>query len=140
MTSLRRKALVVLMGAIMGIAVVPSTSLARHDVVRARRVGPGDFRWRDSETGSSQTHLFSVPHRLKWRNPPNGVRHNVTFYREPRGVNVRNIGSLAPGETKARRIPRAGFYRYRCTIHSGFDQNGNCRGMCGRIRAHNSGS
>lgn len=136
MTSLRRKSLAVLLGAALGVALVPSSSLATHDVVRARRVGPGDFRWRDSETGSSQTHLFRTPHRLKWRNPSNGVRHDVTFYREPPGVNVRNIGNLAPGETKGRRIPEAGFYRYRCTIHSGFDQNGDCRGMCGRIRGH----
>jgi hypothetical protein len=138
-TSLRRKGLAVLLGAALGVALVPSTSLATHDVVRARRVGPGDFRWRDSETGSSQTHLFSTPHRLKWRNPSNGVRHDVTFYREPAGVNVRNIGNLAPGETKSRRIPRASGidrYRYRCTIHSGFDQDGICRGMCGRIVAH----
>jgi hypothetical protein len=60
-------------------------------------------------------------------------------YREPAGVNVRNIGSLAPGETKSRRIPDAtgtDYYRYRCTIHSGFDQEGRCRGMCGKITAH----
>ena len=96
-TSLRRKSILVLAGAVIGVAVMPSTSLATHDIVRARRVGPGDFRWRDSETASSQTHLLSTPHRLKWRNPSNGVRHDVTFYREPAGVNVRNIGSLAPG-------------------------------------------
>jgi len=138
-TSLRRKSILVLVGALIGVAVVPSTSLATHDVVRARRVGPGDFKWRDSETGSAQTHLFSTPHRLKWKNPSNGVRHDVTFYREPAGVNVRNIGNLAPGETKSRRIPDAtgtDYYRYRCTIHSGFDQEGRCRGMCGKITAH----
>jgi hypothetical protein len=135
-TSFRRKTLVLLMGAVVVVALVPSSSLASHDVVRARRVGPGDYRWRDSETGSSQTHLFSTPHRLKWRNPSNGVRHDVTFYRQPSGANVSNIGNLAPGETKARRISEPGFYRYRCTIHSGFDEQGDCRGMCGRIRAH----
>jgi hypothetical protein len=135
-TSFRRKGLVFLIGAVVMVALVPASSFASHDVVRARRVAPGDFRWRDSETGSTQSHLFSTPHRLKWKNPGNGVRHDVTFYRQPAGANVSNIGSLAPGETKARRIADAGFYRYRCTIHSGFDEDGDCRGMCGRIRAH----
>ena len=136
MTSLRRKSLVLLMGALVVVALVPSSSLASHDVVRARRVGPGDFRWRDSETGTSQSHLFSTPHRLKWRNPSNGVRHDVTFYRQPAGADLSRISNLRPGETKSRRISVAGVYRYRCTTHSGFDQEGRCRGMCGMIRAH----
>jgi hypothetical protein len=134
--SLRRKGLAILLGASLGVTLFPSSSLATHDIVRARRVGPGDFRWRDSETGSAQTHLFSTPHRLKWKNPSNGVRHDVTFYRRPSGATVRNIGRLVPGETKSRRISVAGVYKYRCTTHSGFDQEGRCRGMCGKIRAH----
>ncbi|MGH2786968.1 MAG: cupredoxin domain-containing protein [Actinomycetota bacterium] len=131
-----RKVLVALAAAMLAVALAPGPSLATHQYVKAKRVGPGDFKWRDSETNTATTHLLSTPHRFKFKNPRNGVRHDVVFYRQPSGASVSDIDNLRPGETKRRRIPRGGWYKYRCTIHSGFNQNGACQGMCGRIRAH----
>jgi len=58
----------------------------------------------------------------------------VIFYRTPGGVNISRI-RLNPGETKARRIPRAGVYKYFCNLHGNVN-SGTCTGMCGRIRGH----
>jgi plastocyanin len=133
----KRKALVALAAAMLAVALAPGTSLATHQYVKAKRVGPGDYRWRDSvNTGTSTTHLFNTPHRLRFKNPQNGVRHDVVFYRQPSGASVSDIDNLRPGETKRRTIPQAGWYKYRCTIHSGFNQDGACQGMCGRILGH----
>jgi plastocyanin len=123
--------LAVLLGA-FGVVAVPSTSLATHEVMRAREVRPNVYKWRDS-SGDAVSHI-AVPHRVRWRNPSGGVPHNVRFYRTPSGVSISRF-SLAPGETKSRRIPKAGVYKFYCSFH-GNVQSGNCTGMCGRIRGH----
>jgi plastocyanin len=133
MTPTRTQALLAMLLGGLAVVAAPGTSLATHEVIRAREVRPNVYRWRDN-SGNNVTHIGVAPHRAKWRNPSSGAAHNVRFYRTPSGTNVRRF-TLAPGDTKTRRIPEGGTYKYYCTFH-GDVQGGDCSGMCGRIVAH----
>ena len=66
--------------------------------------------------------------KVVWRNPSDRV-HTVTAY----GTNWEKDTTILPGESTSKRFRRKGTYKYVCTIHGDVD-NGQCDGMCGRIK------
>jgi plastocyanin len=111
-----------------GLILTPVSSLA--DTKRFRAAGqPGSFRWEPTVR-----RIFKRD-RIVWKNPT-GTSHTVTAYRGRWSKNT----LIRPGERTAKRFRRAGVYKFRCTINAGTPaahstlQNGQCSGMCGRVR------
>ena len=89
----------------------------------------------DGFTYSPKTAHVNKGRRVKWTNAGSGT-HTVTFYKKPKGAKIKSF-SLNAGESKKRKITKAGVYKYRCMIatHSSLS-NGKCTGMCGKVRGH----
>ncbi|HZA39775.1 MAG TPA: plastocyanin/azurin family copper-binding protein [Actinomycetota bacterium] len=119
---------------VVAVALVAAlvTALLATGVVAAPfkvSVGDGGF------TYSPRTAHVNKGRRVKWTNEGT-VSHTVTFYKKPKKARIGSF-TLAAGESKKRKIRKAGVYKYRCTIpgHSTLE-DGKCTGMCGKVRAH----
>ena len=102
----------------LGLALVPSASLGASFSVRAT----------DNDTWKPAVREIHKGDKVIWRNPSDGA-HNVTAY----GANWDKSSVLAPGDTTSKRFRKRGTYKYYCTFHGDVD-NGQCDGMCGKIR------
>ena len=108
------------------VSFVPTSTMAAPMVVKAKTVEDG-WVWRP------KTAHVSPPKKVKWKNPT-AEPHSVRFYKGPmKGVRF----LLLEGESKTRKLRKAGTYKYRCDIpgHSKL-KNGKCTGMCGKVVAH----
>ena len=101
----------------LGLFLVPTPSLGDSFTVRAR-----DSTWKPV------VREIHKRDRVVWRNPSDRV-HTVTAY----GSNWEKDTTIVPGDSTAKRFRRRGTYKYVCTIH-GDVENGQCEGMCGRIK------
>jgi plastocyanin len=84
---------------------------------------------------SPRTAHVNKGRKVKWTNEGT-VSHTVTFHKKPKKARIGSF-TLAAGESKKRKIRKAGVYKYRCTVpgHSTL-KDGKCTGMCGKVRAH----
>jgi plastocyanin len=72
--------------------------------------------------------------RINFKNPEDQVTHTVTAY----GGNWFYDKTLSGGENAIKRFRRRGRFKFRCRFHSDLKQ-GECSGMCGRIRVRRPG-
>ena len=107
----------------LGLFLAPTPSLG--DTFRVRATG--DNTWRPK---TREVHKHD---KVVWRNPT-GAAHNVTAY----GGNWNKSAFLGPGQRTSKTFHQKGTYKYYCTFHGDVD-NGQCEGMCGRIRVLGAG-
>jgi plastocyanin len=114
-----------LLAAALGLA--PQAAVAAPMLIKAKPASNGGWKW-----APDVEHLVT-PKRVKWKNPTEEP-HSVKFYKGP----LEGERFLVPeGESRIRKIKKAGTYKYRCDIldHSTMN-DGKCSGMCGKIVAH----
>ncbi len=110
-------------GLAAAIAVAGLAAPSLGDTTRIKAVKKnGDWVW------SKDFVSINKGDKVVWRNPSDGA-HNVTAY----GGNWSKSTVLAPGDTTSKRFRKKGTYKYYCSFH-GSVENGQCSGMCGRIR------
>jgi plastocyanin len=107
-------------------SLVPAAAAAGPKVVRAKMV-ESDWIW------APKTVRVAAPKRIKWKNSTSEP-HSVRFYKgSMKGVRL----LILQGESRTKKIKKAGIHKYRCDIpgHSNLS-NGKCIGMCGKVVAH----
>jgi plastocyanin len=110
-------------------ALALTAAMASQPLAATRRFAasgsPGDFSW------SPGIQRIERGDRIRWSNSLSGS-HTVTAY----GGNWSMNETVQSGESVGKRFRRAGTFRFRCTVsgHSSLSEDGNCTGMCGRVR------
>lgn len=106
----------------LGLILAPAPSLGGTSRVRA-----GQDTWRPA---TREVHKHD---KVVWKNP-SGRLHNVTAY----SSNWNKSSPLPPGGKTSKVFHKKGTYKYYCTLHGDVD-NGQCEGMCGKIRVLGGG-
>ena len=108
-----------LVALVTGILLVPSSSLGSGHRIRAT----------DNDTFSPVVKTVEKGTRVVWKNTSDDL-HTVTAY----GTNWNKDTMLPAGERTAKRFGQRGTYKYVCTEHGHVASNGDCHGMCGKVR------
>lgn len=96
---------------------------AGADTARFKAFGdPGSFHWHP------EARRIEPGDKIVWANAT-GTRHTVTAYKGKWDKDA----SIEPEGKTAAKFPRAGTYRFRCTLHSTLT-DGVCDGMCGTVK------
>ena len=106
----------------LGLFLAPTASVGGTFRVRA-----GDDTWRPS------VREIHKGDKIVWRNPSDRP-HTVTAY----GGNWSKNTFLGQGQSTSKRFRKKGTFKYYCELHGDVD-NGQCEGMCGRIRVLGGG-
>ena len=111
---------------VTALSLVPAAASAGPRVVKAQ-MAQSNWVW-----GPKTVHV-AAPKQVKWKNSTSEP-HSVRFYKGPmKGVRL----LVLEGESKTKKVKKAGTHKYRCDIpgHSKL-KNGKCVGMCGKVVAH----
>ena len=107
----------------LGLVLSPTASLGASFSVKAT----------ENDTWKPATREIHKGDKVIWRNPSDSA-HNVTAY----GGNWSKDTFLAQGQSTSKRFRKKGTFKYYCELH-GDVENGQCEGMCGRIRVLGAG-
>ena len=110
---------IVLATLVVGLLLVPSMSQSATRRVKAT----------GNDTWNPVTKTIVKGDKVVWKNPTSDL-HNVTAYSN----NWNKDANLAPDQTTSKRFGQKGTYKYVCSEHGHVANNGNCHGMCGKIR------
>ena len=121
-----RRATILGATAVLCLLVFPARAGEIHTIKVTEGPAPGatDDKWSES-----YLHAYRGD-KVVWKNPARrDGPHNVTAYSRNWSKSV----TLYPGDITSKTFRETGTYKYRCTIHSSFDSNGACQGMCGVV-------
>lgn len=108
-----------LVAVVGGMLLVPSSSLGAGHRIKAT----------NNDTFNPVIKRVERGTRVVWTNPSDDL-HTVTAY----GGNWSKDTTLPPDQRTAKRFGRRGTYKYVCTEHGHVANNGDCHGMCGKVR------